>query len=52
MKAFRWGGERERQAAALALSECPEPEALKALESAPVIWRTIREGHLTWSQIA
>jgi hypothetical protein len=52
MKAFRWGGVSERRAAALALAECPEPEALKALESAPAIWSNIREGRLTWSDIS
>lgn len=52
LQPFSRGGQRERQAAALALSECPDPEALKALETAPTIWRDIKDGRLTWSDIA
>jgi hypothetical protein len=38
----------ERQAAALALSECPDPDALVVLESDPALWRNIRNGRLDW----
>ena len=41
----------ERQAAALALSECPAPEALAVLESDPEMWRAIRGGRLTWDSL-
>lgn len=46
------GAEPERKAAALALSECPSPEALIELEMAPEIWRDIRNGKLTWEMLA
>jgi hypothetical protein len=52
LQPFSRGGQRERQAAALALAECPDLEALKALETAPTIWRDIKDGRLTWSDIA
>jgi hypothetical protein len=42
----------ERQAAALALSECPRLEALMVLESAPELWRDIRNEKLTWETLA
>jgi hypothetical protein len=48
---LRAGGGNERKAAALALAECPSPDALIALESAPTLWRDIRNGRLTWDQI-
>lgn len=51
LKAFRSGGGDERKAAALALSECPTPAALTALETAPTLWREIRAGRLTWDDI-
>jgi hypothetical protein len=51
LKPFRSGGGIERKAAALALSECPTPEALTALETAPTLWRDIRAGRLTWNDI-
>jgi hypothetical protein len=51
LKVFRSGGGEERQAAALALAECPTPEALIALETAPTLWRDIRSARLTWDQI-
>jgi hypothetical protein len=51
LKVFRSGGGVERKAAALALAECPAPEALIALETAPTLWRDIRSGRLTWEQI-
>ncbi|KAB2942020.1 MAG: EboA domain-containing protein [Hyphomicrobium sp.] len=43
--------EIERQAAALALSECPTPDALVILESTPTLWRDIRSGRLTWETL-
>jgi hypothetical protein len=51
LKVFRSGGGEERKAAALALAECPLPEALIALETAPTLWRDIRSGRLTWDHI-
>jgi hypothetical protein len=51
VKVFRSGGGDERKAAALALAECPTPEALVELETAPTLWRDIRSGRLTWSEI-
>jgi hypothetical protein len=51
VKVFRTGAPAERNAAALALSECPTPEALVELETAPTLWRDIRSGRLTWSNI-
>ena len=52
VKVFRSGGQQERNAAALALSECPTPEALVALETAPTLWRDIRSGRITWDTLA
>jgi hypothetical protein len=51
VKAFRSGGGDERKAAALALAECPTPDALTVLETAPTLWRDIRNGRLTWDHI-
>lgn len=39
----------ERQGAALALSECPRPEARQLLETAPELAAAIRQGQLNWS---
>ena len=52
VKVFRSGSPAERKAAGLALSECPTPRALTVLETAPVLWRDIRRGRLTWDHIA
>lgn len=52
VKTFRSGGGVDRKAAALALSECPNPQALVVLETAPTLWRDIRSGALTWDHIA
>lgn len=52
MRVFNFGGEKERKAAALALAECPTPDALIALDSAPELWRDIRNGNLTWEMLA
>jgi hypothetical protein len=51
LKAFRSGSGNGRKAAALALSECPTPKALIALETAPTLWYEIRRGLLWWDQI-
>lgn len=51
LKVLRSGGGNDRKAAALALAECPTPEALIALETAPMLWRDIRAGRLTWNDI-
>ncbi len=45
------GRVEEQRAAALALSECPAPEALSALETAADLWRDIRDGRLTWEKL-
>jgi hypothetical protein len=52
LKALRSGGAKTRMAAALALSECPTPEALTALESVPMLWHEIRHGRLWWDRVA
>jgi hypothetical protein len=41
----------ERRAAALALAECPSPDALLILESSPAMWNDIRRGNLTWESL-
>lgn len=41
----------ERQAAALALSECPRPEAIPILSTAPEFARLVAEGKITWASI-
>ena len=52
LRIFNFGGGEERKGAALALSECPTPEALIALETAPALWRDIRTGKLKWETLA
>ncbi len=52
VRVFGYGSAVERKAAALALSECPNPDALVVLESAPEVWRDIRNGKLTWEKLA
>jgi len=52
IKVFESPVEAERRAGALALSECPTPEALVILESAPQLWREIRNGTLSWNTLA
>jgi hypothetical protein len=42
----------ERKAAALALAECPSPDALLILESSPALWNDIRKGSLTWDSLS
>lgn len=48
VKVFRTTNGVERKAAALALAECPSPDALVVLESAPSLWSDIRSGRITW----
>ncbi len=52
VEALRTGGEKGRVAAALALAECPTPEALAALERVPMLWHEIRHGRLWWDRVA
>ena len=51
LRAFRSGGAKTRMAAAIALSECPTPEALTALETVPMLWHEIRHGRLWWDRL-
>jgi hypothetical protein len=51
LKALRSGGAKTRMAAAIALSECPTPEALIALENVPMLWHEIRHGRLWWDRL-
>ncbi|MTD93868.1 hypothetical protein GIW81_05910 [Hyphomicrobium sp. xq] len=48
LRVFESPSNVERQSAALALSECPDPDALVVLESDPALWRNIRNGRLDW----
>ncbi len=48
LRVFESPSNVERQAAALALSECPDPDALVVLESDPAFWRSICNGRLDW----
>ena len=51
MRVFRSGDATARKAAALALSECPTPQALTTLETVPTLWRDIRAGRVDWNSI-
>ncbi len=51
-KVLTEGSETEAKAAALALSECPLPEARTALETVPHLAAAIRDRSLTWNDIA
>jgi len=51
LRVFRSGNAIERKAAALAISECPTPQALTALETAPTLWRDIRAGRVGWDDL-
>jgi hypothetical protein len=51
-KVLEQGSETEAKAAALALSECPLPEARTALETVPHLAAAIRDRSLTWNDIA
>ncbi len=46
------GSEREREAAALALSACPDPRAPELLRQEPAIVERIQSGVVTWAKIA
>ncbi len=46
------GTEPERQAAALALADCPRPEAQASLAREPELGRAVHEGRLAWPAIA
>jgi len=52
LRVFSSGEATERRAAALALAECPTPQALVALEATPELWREIRSGKLTRETLA
>jgi hypothetical protein len=51
-RVLRTGAEAERTAAALALADCPRPEARAALAEAPELEQAVREGRLNWSTVA
>lgn len=51
-KVLTTGTEVERHAAALALASCPRPEAAQILRDAPELEQGVREGTITWSQVA
>ncbi len=51
MRVFESPSATERKAAALALAECPTPDAIVVLESAPALWSDIRSGRLTWDNL-
>ena len=51
LRLFESASGAERKAAALALSECPDPDALAVLESSPALWRDIRSGRITWDTL-
>ena len=51
LRAFRSGGAKTHMAAAIALSECPTPGALTALETVPMLWHEIRHGRLWWDRV-
>lgn len=51
MRVFRSADTTERKAAALALAECPMPQALTALETVPTLWRDIRAGRVGWNDV-
>lgn len=50
-KVLTLGNERERRAAALALSECPALRAEEILATAPELAQTIAKGELGWDDI-
>ncbi len=51
LRAFESPSSVERKAAGLALAECPSPDALIILESAPALWTDIRSGRLSWDTL-
>lgn len=50
-RVLREGGERERRAAALALHDCPKPEARAILQEAPELAAAAAEGRLAWQEL-
>ena len=50
-KVLTTGGEREREGAALALADCPRPEAKALLGQAPDLATAIAGGTLTWQAL-
>lgn len=51
LRVFESPSSVERKAAGLALAECPSPDALIILESAPALWTDIRSGRLSWDTL-
>jgi len=51
LRVFESPSSVERKAAGLALAECPSPDALIVLESAPALWNDIRSGRLSWDTL-
>jgi hypothetical protein len=51
LRVFESPSSIERKAAGLALAECPSPDALIILESAPALWTDIRSGRLSWDTL-
>jgi hypothetical protein len=51
-RVLRTGTEAERAAAALALGDCPRPEARAALAEAPALETAVREGRISWGTVA
>lgn len=51
-KVLREGTDLEQKAAALALAECPLPLAQTALSAAPELVTAVKQGTLTWNDIA
>jgi hypothetical protein len=52
LRVFESSSAIEHKAAALALAECPTPDAIVVLQSAPILWNDIRTGRLTWDNLA
>ncbi len=52
VQALRSGVTKGRMAAALALAECPTPDALTVLEGVPMLWHEIRHGRMWWDRVA
>jgi hypothetical protein len=52
IKVLREGSDLEQKAAALALAECPLPTAQSALSATPELAAAIKQGTLTWNNIA
>lgn len=50
-RVLRSGDERERRAAALALHDCPRPEARAILQEAPDLAAAAAEGRIAWHEL-